>query len=117
MLIYRNGMLDAPSTLIANIGSQAAASAAALIMFVFMGLILLLASIILTPIIVFTTSRALSKHAERENRLRRLLGLPEVPSAAPGARGLLASILTLGLYLPMYARSLTSAIDEHVAHT
>jgi hypothetical protein len=116
IVVYRNGVFDAPSTLIANITGQAASAVFALMAFVLLGLIMLAVGVLITPIIVYTTARTLSKHANRENRIRQILGLQQVPSNAPGAGGLLLSIITLGLYLPLYASSLTKSIDNHVVH-
>lgn len=116
ILVYRNGVLDAPSTLIANLTARGFGAAFGVIAFILLGLVMLAVSIILSAVLIYTTGRALRAHATRENKVREILGLPRVPTEAPGIGGLVASILTAGLYLPMYARKLAKNIDMHI-HT
>ena len=116
ILVYRNGVLDAPSTLAANLTARTAGAVFSLLAFMILGLVMLFVGVLLGSLLIYTTARTLKGHATLENRLRRALGLPEVPAEAPGAGGLIASILTLGLYLPIYARSLTASLDAHVVH-
>jgi len=87
ILIYRNGILDVPSTLVANLTTRMASAGIALLVFILLGVIMLMITIIMTPILVYTTGRALRKHAVRENNVRRALGLPETPEEAPGIGG------------------------------
>jgi hypothetical protein len=114
ILIYRNGVLDAPSTLIANLTARTAGAVVGLLAFMFLGLIMLVIGILAGSILVYTTGRALKNHAKRENKVRKMLGLPETPVKGPSIGGLIASILTAGLYLPIYARGLTKSIDSHI---
>jgi len=107
-------VLDAPSTLVANVTARTAGAIISLFAFILLGLILLVIGVLMGSIFVYTTARTLKKHAEMENRVRRLLGLDPVPANAPGVGGLIASIITDGLYLPLYARGLTNSIDSHV---
>ena len=115
ILIYRNGVLDAPSTLVANVTARTAGAIMFAFAFILLGLIMLAIGVLIGSIFVYTTARALKKHAEVENKIRQLLGLNPVPAKAPGIGGLIASIITGGLYIPLYARSLTSSIDSHIA--
>ncbi len=117
IVVYRNGMLDAPSTIIHNMTAGALNSIMSLLAFLILGTILLAITVIIAPIVIFLTARALSKHVQRENEVRRILGLHPVTAEAPGIGGLLASILTLGLYIPFYAKSLVKSIDSHVVHS
>ncbi len=116
VIIYRNGILDAPSTITANITGPLISSAAAVIMFLLFGFIMLIVAAIFAPIFIYTTARTLRKHANMENKPRKSLGLPPVPSESPGISGLILSIFSLGLYIPLYARSLTESIDAYVLH-
>ena len=117
IVVYRNGLLDAPSTLAANMAGRAAASAFSLLAFIFLGLIMLLVSIIATPIIVYTTGRALSKHAAVGEEGERDAGHSTSFQQCSQHWGLVASILTLRLYLPIYAGTLVRGVDTHVVHS
>lgn len=114
ILVYRNGVLDTPSTLAANLTARTAGTALGALAFIFLGIILLAVAVIIGSIIAYTTANTLRNHAKLENKIRRLLGLEEKPADAPGAGGLIASILTGGLYLPIYTRKLTDSITAHV---
>ncbi len=114
ILVYRNGVLDAPATLVANLTARTAGAILGIFAFILLGLIMLAIGIIVGSVFVYTTARTLKKHAVIENRIRRLLGLKEVPVEGPGLGGLIASILTGGLYLPIYARNLTEGINSHI---
>ena len=99
ILVYSNGVLDAPSTLVANATARTAGAVISLFAFILFGLILLVIGMLMRSIFVYTTARTLKNHAEMENRVRRLLGLDPVPANAPGVGGLIASIITSELYL------------------
>ena len=115
ILVYRNGVLDAPATLTANLTARTAGVVIGIFAFILLGLVMLAVGIIIDSIFIYTTSRTLKKHAQLENRVRRQLGLREVPAEGPGAGGLIVSILTGGLYLPIYAKKLTESLDAHIA--
>ncbi len=100
--------------MVANITARTAGAIISLFALILLGLIMLVIGVLMGSIFVYTTARTLKNHAEMENRVRRLLGLDPVPANAPGVGGLIASIITGGLYLPLYARSLTSSINLHI---
>ena len=112
--VYRGGMVDLPATFTANLMGSAMASVMALFGFIVLGFIFNTIALLAGAIVIYLTSRALRKHAERENEIRRLLGLPAVPSKAPSGAWALLSIITGGLTLPLYAKKLADSIDNHV---
>jgi len=114
ILVYRSGILDVPATLMTHYTLRGISSLLALFAFILFGLLMLMGTIIGAPILIYLTGRALRNHAIRENKVRRALGLPETPEEAPDIRGLLLSILSAGLYLPIYARKLARSVDGHI---
>jgi len=116
ILVYQNGILDVPSTLALNFTSSMLSSMIALLAFILLGLLMLVIAIILVPILIYTTGKTLQKHIARENSVRRVLGLKETETTekAPTIAGLVVSILSLGLYLPIYTRKLIKGIDKHI---
>ena len=114
ILVHSDGMLDLPATFTANVMGSAMASVMALFGFIVLGFIFNTVALLISPIVIYLTGRALRKHAERENKIRSLLGLPPVPSSAPRAAWILLSILTGGLLLPVFAKKLANSIDSHV---
>jgi len=114
ILVYRSGILDVPATLMTHYTLRGVTSLLALLALILFGLLMLMTTIIGAPIFIYLTGRTLRNHAIRENKVRRALGLPETPEEAPDIRGLLLSILSAGLYLPIYARKLARSVDEHI---
>ncbi len=66
ILVYRNGVLDTPSTLVANITARTAGAILAVFAFMLLGIIMLGIGILIGSIFVYTTSRALKNHASME---------------------------------------------------
>jgi hypothetical protein len=88
ILVYRNGILDAPSTLVANLTARTIGATIGILAFIILGLVMLVVGILLGSIVIYTTARTLRNHGKRENEVRRVLGLPETLTEAPGVGGL-----------------------------
>lgn len=115
IMVYRNGILDgASATLVSYVTAATIRSTTFIVALILLGLVMFIVSILADPILVYTTARTLRNHAKRENEIRRALGLAETPAEAPGIGGLIVSLLTLGLYLPVYARNLEKSITTHI---
>ncbi len=114
IIVYRNGVFDAPSTLVANVVARLASATVAMAMLIIFGVAMLAGGILLTAITVYSISKKLKNHILMENTIRQELGLVELPVNTPGAGGMILSILTAGFYLPIYTSSFSKALDYHI---
>jgi len=116
VLIYRDGVLDVPSTFAANVFLRGMSAFMGLFAFIILGLVMVLVTVVISSIVIYLTGRALKGHITRENAVRRVLGLPEleVAKSTPSIVGLVISIVSGGIYLPLYAKKLINSIDAHI---
>lgn len=104
-------------TFLEGIGGALSALLFAMLVFaviMLIGLVSLAVTILVSPILVYMTSRAFAKHAEMENRIRAKLGLDTILTYKPRLKDVLLSIVTLGLYLPFYVWNFTKIMNEHI---
>jgi hypothetical protein len=114
VVVLRGGVPDIFSSAAATAAARMTAGGIAVVGFVLMGLIFMVVLALIVPIAVYKHARDLRRYAEAENRIRRALGLQEVPVKVPSALGILVSLLTVNLYLPFYAGRFKNAIEAHM---
>lgn len=124
ILIYKTGVLDKPSSALVNFIVKTVWVIILVLVFLLLGLSTLtigvfvssiLVGVFSAPLFIYAIARKLRSHAELENKIRKSLGLSYVPKDAPGLGALIASILTGGLYLPIYAKKLVKSVNKHIS--